>query len=99
MISAARKLYASFTFNLMPDLLHSFCSPCDPRCHITVAELRRLGFYLPETADDQAYIPRVLIGPDERESFEDGSHTIGLRVLERFSASRLPQSWRVPASN
>ncbi len=58
--------------------------PFDPRRHITAGQLRRLGFYLSEWIPDAAFVRRIAVGLIDNERLNDGTATLGLRVLEPF---------------
>ena len=66
--------------------LRRYISSYDPRLHITAGQLRRLGFYVAENLDDEAYIPRVAIGLRRGDMIRGESATLGLTVLTPFSS-------------
>jgi hypothetical protein len=58
----------------------------DRQVHITAGELRALGFYLQENLADEAFVRREAVGLSPRETFDDGSPTVRLELLEEFTA-------------
>jgi hypothetical protein len=59
-------------------------TPYRPHQHVTVQQLRRLGFYLPENLPDQAYVRRIAVGLNPTERLNDGTASVGLQVLDCF---------------
>jgi hypothetical protein len=60
----------------------------DPAIHITAGELRKLGFCIPETVSDNAFVRRVAVGVDGSERLGRRTSTVKLKVLEFFMEPR-----------
>lgn len=56
----------------------------NPDRHVTAGQLRRLGFYVAEPVENDAFVPRAAVGLDDDEQLHDGSATLGLDLLEPF---------------
>jgi hypothetical protein len=59
-------------------------TPYDTKTHITAGELRQLGFLIPETLSDDAYVRRVAVGLNGHERLGRKTCTLRLAVLEQF---------------